>query len=290
MTFHSQGQRLQIAYQYHKAARSNNKTVVLLHGKNFSTIYWKETIQHLAKEGYSVLAIDQIGFGRSSQPIAYKFSFHQLAANTKLLMDSLHISKATLIGHSMGGMIAIRFALLYPKICAQLILENPIGLEDWKLFVPYATVENENQKELLKTREDLKVYMTKNYFHNEWKKEYETLLAENDRLMHDKHFPAYAKNMALTSDMIFTQPVCYEFKNIKVPVTLIIGQADRTTIGRERAGKDIAGCLGNYPELGRKTVKAIDNAKLIELQGIGHIPHVENFKTFIEKIDNILKN
>ncbi|MES2681423.1 MAG: alpha/beta hydrolase [Bacteroidota bacterium] len=289
ITFQSQGQKLQMAYQYRKADHANGKTVVLLHGKNFSSAYWKETMYHLSKEGYDVLAPDQVGFGRSSQPLTYQFSFEQLAENTKLLMDSLHIRSAVVVGHSMGGMLAVRLALMYPEMCTKLILENPIGLEDYKTTIPYSTIDKETDKELVKTRKDRKEYMTKNYFHGEWKQQYEPLLDESELLRGDKLFPAYARNMALTTDMIFTQPVCYEFKNLKVPVTLIIGQSDRTAVGKERVVDHTQAAPGNYPELGKKADAIIKNSKLIELPGIGHIPHIENFPVFIAQLDPAIK-
>jgi pimeloyl-ACP methyl ester carboxylesterase len=290
ITFHSQGQKLQMAYQYHKAEHATGTTVLLLHGKNFSSAYWHETIYHLSKEGYDVLAPDQVGFGRSSQPLTYQFSFEQLAENTKMLLDSLHIKNAVIVGHSMGGMLAVRLALMYPDRCSKLILENPIGLEDYKIAIPYSTIDKETEKELVKTRKDMKAYMTKNYFHGEWQQPYDLLLDEAEFLRGDKLFPAYARNMALTTDMIFTQPVCYELKNLRVPVTLIIGQKDRTAVGKERIADHTQVAPGNYPELGKKTLAAIKNSKLVELPGMGHIPHIENFGVFIKHLDADIKD
>jgi pimeloyl-ACP methyl ester carboxylesterase len=129
--------------------------------------------------------------------------------------------------------------------------------------------------------------MLKNYFHNEWKQEYEKLLDESARFINTPGFPAYARSMALTSDMIFTQPVCYEFKNLQLPVVLIIGQEDRTAIGKEKA-QNVQ--LGNYPLLGKQTAAIIPKCQLIELKGLGHIPHIEDFKQFTDALRNALKN
>ena len=96
--------------------------------------------------------------------------------------------------------------------------------------------------------------------------------------------------MALTTDMIFTQPVCYELKNISVPTVLIIGKLDRTAIGKERVSAATAATLGNYPLLAQKTAGQIKNSKVFELEGIGHIPHVENFQLFKDNLDKALKN
>jgi pimeloyl-ACP methyl ester carboxylesterase len=123
--------------------------VVLLHGKNFCGATWEGTIKALSEAGYRVVTPDQIGFCKSSKPSQYQFSFHQLAVNTRALLESLEIGKITVMGHSMGGMLAIRYALLFPEQVEQLVLVNPIGLEDWKaLGIPYRTVDAWYEREL----------------------------------------------------------------------------------------------------------------------------------------------
>ena len=77
-----------------------------------------------------------------------------------------------------------------------------------------------------------------------------------------------AMNQAQTSEMIFTQPVVHEFANIRVPAVLIIGGKDRTAPGANRASKELAAKLGNYPKLGREAAKAM-RATLVELPKLG---------------------
>jgi pimeloyl-ACP methyl ester carboxylesterase len=88
--------------------------------------------------------------------------------------------------------------------------------------------------------------------------------------------------------MIFTQPVLYEFGELKMPVLLLIGQRDRTAPGREAAPADVQSKLGNYPRLGRETAAAIPGAKLVELDGLGHMPQIEAFPRFIEPLRTFL--
>src|SRR5688572_11659826 len=127
---HSQGEPLEMAYlDVPPTANGNGRTVLLLHGKNFPAAYWAPTIRALTQRGYRVIAPDQVGFGKSTKPRHYQFSFHALAGNTKSLLDALGINNVSVVGHSMGGMLATRFALLYPDRVDRLILVNPIGLE-----------------------------------------------------------------------------------------------------------------------------------------------------------------
>lgn len=288
--FDIQGQKLTMAYMDVQPEKPNGKTIMLLHGKNFCGAYWEQTATDLSKEGYRVIIPDQIGFGKSSKPTNIQYTFQLLAQNTKAILDDLKITKLTVLGHSMGGMVAARFSLMYPGMVEKLVLENPIGLEDWKLWVPYQSVDNWHAGELKQDYESLKNYQIVSYYHNTWTYEYNKWLnIPAGWEMNKDIYPTIAKNAALTYDMIFTQPVCYEFQNLKMPVLLIIGQLDRTALGKAKAPIEVQSKLGNYPVLGRQTAKKIPNAKLVEIDGVGHLPHIEEYKLFIKPLKEFLK-
>ena len=86
---------------------------------------------------------------------------------------------------------------------------------------------------------------------------------------------AVAWDQALASDMIFNQPVVYEFPRIRVPTTLLIGQRDRTAIGKDRVSPELAQRLGDYPALGKRAARLIRNSRLVEFEDLGHSPQVE---------------
>ena len=131
--FTSQRQPLSMAYMdVAPTGEANGKAVVLLHGKNFCGATWEGQIAPLAAAGYRVVVPDQIGFCKSSKPAAYQMSLHQLAANTRALLKSIGVEKPIIIGHSMGGMLAMRYALSFPTDLSALMLVNPTrsrGLE-----------------------------------------------------------------------------------------------------------------------------------------------------------------
>lgn len=284
-----QGQDLKMAYMDLQPQKPNGKTVMLLHGKNFSAMYWEQTAASLAKEGYRIIMPDQIGFGKSSKPVNIQYTFQLLAQNTKALLNKLNITKVSLLGHSMGGMLATRFALMYPETVQQLILENPIGLEDWKTVVPYQSVDDWYASELKQDYQSMKDYQLKFYYGNRWKPEYDKWIAAPAGWTLNKEYPVIAKCSALTYDMIFTQPVVYEFEHLKMPVLLIIGQRDRTALGKAKAPKAVQETLGNYPELGKTTAKKIKNAQLVEIEDTGHLPHIEAYDKFIVPLKEFLK-
>ena len=282
--FESQSQPLRMACMVAEPESFNGQTVVLLHGKNFSGAYWEPTIAKLVASGFRTVAPDQIGFGKSSKPHAYQFTFQALAENTRRLLDHLGTGRVHVVGHSMGGMLGTRFALMFADRTEKLVLVNPIGLEDWKTVVPYLTVDQYFAAELEATPESIRDYMRTSYFGGKWKGEYDALIAIPAGWTKDPDYSTVAWDNALTSDMIFTQPVLYEFPLVGSETLLIIGQRDRTAFGRGWAPKTVAESLGNYPVLGRKAAAAIPRAQLVEIPGVGHLPQVEAFDRYIEAL------
>lgn len=155
----SQRQVVRMAYMDVHPPHPNGRTAVLLHGKNFCSATWKQTIDVLTNAGYRVIAPDQIGFCKSTKPGHYQYSFQQLARNTHALLVALGVPRATLIAHSTGGMLAVRYALMYPRKTEQLVLVNPIGLEDWKAKgVPSISIDDWYARELKTSADGIRRY------------------------------------------------------------------------------------------------------------------------------------
>ena len=274
--FTSQQQTLRMGYMDIKPQNANGQTVVLLHGKNFCAATWEGTIRALSEKGYRVVAPDQIGFCTSTKPKSYQYSFQQLAENTHRLLETLGVERAIVMGHSTGGMLATRYALMYPEQTEKLVMVNPIGLEDWKAKgVPWRSVDEWYKRELKTSAESIKAYEQKTYYMGRWKPEYDKWV---DMLAGMNNGPGKANvawNSALIYDMIATQPVVYEFPHLKVPTTLFIGTGDTTAPGSDTAPDAVKKAVGNYQELGKAAAKAIPNATLIEFDGMGHAPQME---------------
>lgn len=293
-TFRTKAQEIPLEMVYMDVPAAQESTeqgvVMLLHGKNFSGAYWQSTIDALTAQGYRVIAPDQVGFGKSSKPDTFQYSFHQMAELTHaLLTDELGISAPVhIVGHSMGGMLATRYALMYPQATRSMTLVNPIGLEDWKRQVPYQSVDGWLKNERKRDAERIKTYMTKAYFDGTWKPEYAPLVEIQAGWAEGPDRELMGKISALTYDMIFTQPVLYEFPDITSPTLLIIGQRDRTALGRGSAPEEVAVKMGRYDELGRTTQAAIPGSVLVELEGIGHVPQYEAFDAYINALTTYL--
>jgi len=275
--FESQGRQLQMGYMDVAAVgNANGHTVVLMHGKNFCGASWNETIHVLSAAGYRVVIPDQIGFCTSTKPENYQYSFQQLAVNTHNLLESLNVQDAIFVGHSTGGMLATRYALLYPDQVDRLALVNPIGLEDWKaLGVPYRSVDQWYRRDLKLTADSVRNYERATYYVDRWKPDYEQWVDMLAGLNQGPGHVLVAWNSALIYDMIFTQPVVYEFKNLTMPTLLMIGDADTTAIGSDIAPPEVRAKIGHYRELGKQVAKLIPQSSLIEFPGLGHAPQME---------------
>ncbi len=289
--FDSQGVPLHMAYMDVQPSQPNGRTAVLLHGKNFCGATWQADIEVLSKEGYRVIAPDQIGFCKSSKPEHYQYSFQQLAANTQALLKSLNVEKATVIGHSTGGMLGVRFALMYPEKTEQLVLVNPIGLEDWKAKgVPYQTIDQWYERDLKTTAETIRKYQQATYYAGQWKPEYDRWVSMLAGMYNGDGRKIVAWNSALLYDMIFTQPVVYELSALKMPVVLMIGQKDNTAIGKDLAPPEVREKLGNYPVLGEDAASAIPNATLVTFPNLGHAPQIQSPEEFHQALLDSLKS
>jgi pimeloyl-ACP methyl ester carboxylesterase len=274
--FHSQDQLLEMAYMDVKPERPNGRTAVLLHGKNFCAATWQATITVLVDAGYRVIAPDQIGFCKSSKPARYQFSFQQLAGNTHALLESLGLGRVTLIGHSTGGMLAIRYALMYPMEVEQLVLVDPIGLEDWKARgVPWQSVDGWYRRELGTTAKSIRSYERATYYADTWEPTYEPWVQMLAGMYRGPGRERVAWDSALLYDMIYTQPVVYELGALRMPVLLMIGDKDTTAIGKDLAPPEIRATLGNYPVLGKMAAAQIPHAKLVEFPDLGHAPQIQ---------------
>jgi pimeloyl-ACP methyl ester carboxylesterase len=273
----SQGQKLAMAYMDVAPSSPNGKTIVLLHGKNFCGATWEGVIPALTGAGYRVIVPDQIGFCKSSKPAAYQFSLHQLAANTRALLASLGVEKPIVMGHSMGGMLAMRFALSFPEDLSALVLVNPIGLEDWSAKgVPARTVDELFEAEKKTDAAKIKAYQLKTYYGGQWKPEYDRWVDMLASMYAGDGGEAVAWNQALASDMVFSQSVVHEIARIKTPTVLLIGEKDTTAIGKDRAPPELAKKLGNYPLLAQDVAGRIEGARLVTFPDLGHAPQIQD--------------
>lgn len=274
--FSSQGEDVQMTYLDVAPETANGQTIVLLHGKNFCAATWEGVMGPLLEAGYRVIAPDQIGFCKSSKPAAYQYSLHQLAANTHALLESENAGPVIVMGHSMGGMLAMRYAMQFPDATAGLVLVNPIGLEDWKAKgVPYLGVDAWFESQKQTSAEGIKTYQKSTYYAGEWRDEYDRWVEMLAGMYRGDENNIVAWSQARTTDMVFTQPVIHELETLMVPTLIFIGEKDNTAIGKGWSPDAVKARLGDYSVLGEDAASRIPQARLIEFPDLAHSPHIQ---------------
>ncbi len=239
----------------------NGKTVLLLHGMNWYAEYWGETIRRLTGEGYRVIAPDQIGFGRSSKPII-PYSLHDHVTNTKSILDALGVKQAIVVGHSMGGAIATRFAFSFPAVTSHLVLVNPIALTDarlsreWSRFQAYSPESDGRDYEAV--RRNIERYFVT------WDEAYERYVDINYGWTLSAEWPRLATVRSLNSQWLYQDSTVYDRAHIKAKTLFLAGAEDGP----------------NFRQMAAQTVADIPNAELILIEQAGHIPFFEKPEEF----------
>ena len=236
---------------------ANGRTVVLLHGGSYYGWYWKDTIEALRNEGYRVVVVDRLGWGRSSKPILpYSINLH--AANTRAILDHLGIGEVAVVGHSIGGQEASRYAFLYPETTTHFVMVNPVGLTDSREGREWrapdwdgGTPDMQQVYESILRREYTRV--------GEWKPEF----LEHVRISYGQYLSgewprlSYVRSLAGSARSIDT--VVNDWPRMETKGAIISGADDGPS----------------FPAQARAAVDALQNAELVLFPGVGHNPHLE---------------
>jgi pimeloyl-ACP methyl ester carboxylesterase len=290
--FTSQRQTLYMAYMDVHPECPNGQTIVLLHGKNFCGATWEATARVLLGIGYRVIMPDQVGWCKSIKPVSYQYSLQQLSLNTYGLLQHLGVTEnLTVMGHSMGGMTAARFALLYPANTTRLVLVDPLGLEDWKAKgVPYQAIDITYKEEHASNFSSIKAYEQATYYGGNWSIAYDKWVDMLVSVYSGPKGAEFAYDMALVTDAVYTQPIVYEFPLLKMPTLLMVGDLDNTAIGKAWSPPAVQAVIGHYSVLGKEDIKLIPNGTLIEFPGLGHAPQIQDPDVFHAALLGWLEN
>ena len=272
------GQDVRMAYMdVPPAGQPNGRTVVLFHGMNFGGFYFAGPIEVLRQEGFRVVVPDQIGFGRSSKPVI-PYNFHDMALNTRRLLESLRIANVTIVGHSMGGMLAARFAASFPDITERAVIYDPIGLTDIRYERPWRSADDAYKASMAQTNDQRWQGFYANirrYFPSPgaWKPEYEQYVRILYAPTLSGDWPRLAMVRSIYQQMLYLDPVVYDWAKIKVKTLVIGGEKDGT----------------DFPRLAKHIADTIPGAELVILPNLGHVPHIEAPDLFYPPLLKFLK-
>jgi pimeloyl-ACP methyl ester carboxylesterase len=276
------GQDVRIAFMdVAPQGAANRHTVMIFHGHNFAGFYFGPIIDALRAEGFRVIVVDQIGYGRSSKPII-PYSLNDMARNSNAILQSLKIEKAMVLGHSMGGMLAARFASLYPAVTERLLIYNPIGLVDTRHGRAPGNVDAQYKNALDATYASVKAGLQRYVAHNPaaWNAEFEKYARIRYAWTLGADWPRLAMVQTLTGALISGDPVVYDWANIQAP-TLAFGGAEDVLPGSAKLFQERMKVLADTVPNGK--------GKLHLIPGLGHVPHLEDAAKTIPPMVAFLK-
>ncbi len=150
-----------LSMRYLQAGSTTGKKILLLHGLGAQADIWRPNIPALVEAGFDVYACDLPGFGNTETPSKI-FTVEYVAGIVDELVEALNLEWVTVVGHSMGGAIAMGFALSYAAKLKALILIDTYGLSNHffpisvslvsKLGIPYLYYRLTGQKKKALTR------------------------------------------------------------------------------------------------------------------------------------------
>lgn len=260
-----------LGQKIHYLEAGRGAPVILLHGTGGEGARWMPTIQGLAGS-HRIIAIDHIGFGQSDKPLT---NYHTgvYAGFLKGLMKTIGVSKASLIGQSMGAGVALYFTIHNPEMVDRLVLVNGAGFRAAGA-APVAP--------RVMTPEDWHARQIANAGTLEESREYLEKLFYNDSLVTDKLVEsnlvlrlksAYAVEHSVGAERGLGVTTEEQVRALKTPTLLAWGKDDvqATVAGAERLRA------------------AIPGARLVLIDKAGHYPFLEHPEEFNRVVLEFLK-
>lgn len=282
------GEKLRMAFMdVPPEGEANGRTVLLLHGRNFPSSYWEGVIKALTASGNRVIVPDQIGFGKSTKP-TFDLHFDDLARNTAALLDEIGVEKVDIVGHSMGGMLGVRFARTYPERVERIVLAAPIGLEDYRIYVPPAPLERLIDIEAKVTAESFRRQLVTAYAVTLPPETLEPYVQARTRIGGSADYPRWLRAFASSAQMIWREPVVNEIPLLPQSLLFVMGENDHLAPGRDTAPEALRAEMGQNAKLARDLAAKMKQGRVEVLQGIGHLVHLEAPRRFNDALQRFL--
>lgn len=268
-----------VSIAYTDAGRGDN-ALVFIHGLGSNRKAWRKNVAELSKS-FRCLTVDLPGYGDSSKE-DYPFSIGFFADQVDAMIQALELKIVTLVGHSMGGQVAITLALRQPDYLSNLILAAPAGLEtfsasDHNFFATYVRPDIIRATPVAQIEQNFAV----NFY--AMPNDARFMVEDRMTLREDTAAYRYYSEMipACVTGML-AEPVADRLPELNVPTLIVFGKADQLIPNRFL-----------HPELSVTAVAqggaaAIPNAQLVLLAEAGHFVQWEQAKAFNAAVKEFL--
>lgn len=202
---------------------SGDNTLIFIHGLSSNLEAWKKNVSEL-KEDYRCIALDLPGYGKSSRNNT-SYSLKDYADFLKCFIESKQLKNVVLVGHSMGGQIAIHAVLSSPELFEKLILIAPAGIETF----------SEQEAAVLKSSYSSAIVVnstpeqvTANYklnFHT-FPEDAKFMVEDRIKMKGAVDFPDYAEVVVNNVHAMLDEPVFNQLDKLAKPVLILYGNND----------------------------------------------------------------
>lgn len=246
------------------------KTLVLIHGLGSYMPVWSRNLDTLARY-YRVVAIDLPGYGKSSKE-NYRYSMAFFARVVDRVITLLKIQHPVLVGHSMGGQIAMTHALLFPGRAEALVLVDPAGFETFGEGEGSWLAEAVT-KEAVEATPPEAVYNNVAVNFHDMPKEARFMVDDRLRVIGGPDFDAYAYAVSRSVYAMIHEPVAKKLDRITVPTLVVFGADDRLIPNPILHG-------GTTKEVAEAGVSRLKHARLVVVPRAGHMVQFERPDVF----------
>src|SRR6266404_3662156 len=211
----------------------------------------------------------------SANPPSPRPTCTSLARNTIALLDHLQITKADIVAHSLGGMLGIRIARAYPDRIAHLVLTAPIGLEDYRLYVPPMPTEKILENEDKLTADGYRKQLETNYALKLPPDQVTPFIDARFNIKGSADYQRWLRAFVRSAEMIYREPVAHEIPLVSVPTLFIMGADDHNAPGRPNAPEALRSKMGQNAELARAFAAKMPNGRAEVIPDTGHLVFLE---------------
>jgi pimeloyl-ACP methyl ester carboxylesterase len=247
--------------------------VLLLHGKNFFGAYWADVVEALRHNGYRVVVPDLVGWGKSTKPSTLTVA--SLVSHLRSLLDHLAIDSVALVGHSTGGLVGMQMARMLPDRVQSLVLENPMGLEDYRNGLTRRVSHDDwAQDERSMSDDQFRRFMA-HYFVDKDPRFIEPFVALRAAIARGPEFERWVQSSAAGYDMLLNEPAVEFVAALQTRTLFVCGTSDRTYVGAKYTEPKDQAAKGNIAELAKGFVGKMPHGRFVGVPNVGHVPHLE---------------